>query len=106
MTDKEHELRMNLRNEDSAIAVASAVSLAKDHLIPSGRHLEAESVLLDTLGIQGINSGFIIQLTLGEVYTGMKEFARARRFLNWAGESSKEEVRREAERLLQEIYEE
>lgn len=106
MTDREHELRENLRNEDSTIAVTSAVSLAKDHLMPSGRYPEAESVLLDALGLQAMNSGFVIQLTLSEVYAGMKEFTRARRFLNWVGESSKEEVRREAERLLQEISEE
>jgi hypothetical protein len=101
MTKSEEGLRAELHHQDAKIAVSAAVSLVKEYLIPQGRLEESESVLLTALGLQVVDSGLIVQLTLGEVYTKMNEVPRARRFLSWATESSRQEISEEANRLLQ-----
>ena len=101
MTKSEKELRTELHDQDSTIAVTSTVALVKEHLIPQGRFEESESLLLNALGLQNVQAGFVVQLTLGELYNQMNEISRARRFLSWAAESSKQEISDEANRLLQ-----
>jgi hypothetical protein len=103
MTDRELELTELAQSTDSTIAIESAVALCKEFLFARKEFEKAELILFELAGFQGKSLGYIIELTLGQVYIGMGESTRAKRFLEIARASTVDRVRGEAVRLLETI---
>jgi thioredoxin-like negative regulator of GroEL len=103
MTEREAQLQEEVLLGNSTQSVPAAVELVRDYLIPAGKFEEAESVLFDVAGLQLSATGHLIQLTLGELFIKMNELPRAERFLTIAARSSEDEVRAEANRLLESL---
>jgi thioredoxin-like negative regulator of GroEL len=99
MTNRERELREELESGAPATAVATAVALCREFLFISGEHDEAERLLLDALGKQSKEDGYIVQLLLAELYLKMDETPRAQRLLKFPLESSNEEIKSMAMQL-------
>jgi thioredoxin-like negative regulator of GroEL len=99
MTNRERELREELESGAPATAVATAVALCREFLFISGEHEEAERILLDVLGKQSKEDGYIVQLLLAELYLKMDETPRAQRLLKFPLESSNEEIKAMATQL-------
>ena len=100
MTATELQLRETIAGNDWSAAIDAAVSLYRNFLSIRGDYVEAELVLLSVLGLQSTANGFIIELTLGEIYIEMNELSRAKRFLETAQASSQEFLRQRASELL------
>lgn len=81
MTNREEELRSALTSSSEPDTLKAALELANEILIPRGDYVEAETILLEVLGLQTHSDGFIVQRSLGELYILMQEFPRAERFL-------------------------
>lgn len=81
MTTREEELRGKLTSHNEAEVLKAALELANELLIPRGDYAEAETILLEVLGIQTHSDGFVVQRSLGELYIFMQEFSRSERFL-------------------------
>lgn len=103
MTERELELTEKTDSADSTVAIEAAVALCKEFLFPRNEFEKAEYLLFGLAGFQSSSLGFIIELTLGEAYIGMKELARAKRFLEIASASGVESVQSEATRILETI---
>jgi thioredoxin-like negative regulator of GroEL len=101
MTNRETELREELESGAPATAVATAVALCREFLFDAGSYEEAEKVLLDVVGKQSKEDGYIVELHLAELYLKMDESPRARRLLTHPLESSNEEVKSLATQLLE-----
>ena len=101
MTNRETELREELESGAPATAVATAVALCREFLFDAGSNEEAEKVLLDALGKQSKEDGYIVQLLLAQLYIKMGETPRARRLLTHPLESSNEEIMSLATQLLE-----
>ena len=99
MTNRETELREELESGAPATAVATAVALCREFLFVSGTFDEAEKVLLDVVGKQSKEDGYIVELHLAELYLKMDESPRAQRLLKFPLVSSNDEVKRLATEL-------
>ena len=99
MTNRETELREELESGAPATAVATAVALCREFLFVSGAFDEAEKVLLDAVGKQSKEDGYIVELHLAELYLKMDESLRAQRLLKFPLASSNDEVKRLATEL-------
>jgi predicted Zn-dependent protease len=100
MSSREDELRAELDSKDESVALKAGLELAHEILIPQSNFLEAETTLLEVIGLQSHSDGFIVQLRLAELYIKMNEFSRAKRFLNIASTSNQDLVKRKADELL------
>jgi hypothetical protein len=89
MTSREEELRASLKSSVEADVLKAALELANDLLIPRGDYVEAETILLEVVGLQTHSDGYVVQRSLGELYIFMQEFARSERFLTIAGTGEK-----------------
>jgi len=103
MTEREEELTNNLKSADAETSVLCAIELCHDFLFPRKEFEKAELILLERVGVQAMMMGNIIELALGEVYIGLEEFPRAKRFLEPAAASKIEEIRTRAQELLASI---
>lgn len=99
MTNREIELREELESGLPATAVATAVALCREFLFVSGAFDEAERVLLDVLGKQSKEDGYLVELELAGLYLKMDESPRAQRLLKFPLASSNDEVKRLATEL-------
>ena len=102
MTENESKLRELVISENSSEAIDSAVTLYTAYLSVRGELEEAEFFLLSVIGLQSMSHGYIVELSLGEIYLQMKEYPRAKRFLEIAQASSQEVVSKRAGELLEE----
>jgi len=101
MKENETKLRELVIGDNASEAIDAAVSLCTAYLSARGELEEAEFFLLSVLGLQSISHGFIVELSLGEIYLDMKEYPRAKRFLEVALTSSQELVSKRASELLE-----
>jgi tetratricopeptide (TPR) repeat protein len=101
MTENETKLRESVVSDNASEAIDAAVSLYTAYLAVRGELEEAEFFLLSVIGLQAISHGFIVELSLGEIYLDMKEYPRAKRFLEVALKSSQESVSKRASELLE-----
>jgi tetratricopeptide (TPR) repeat protein len=97
----ETNLRELVIGDNASEAIDAAVSLYTAYLSVRSELEEAEFFLLSVIGLQAISHGFIVELTLGEIYLNMKEYPRAKRFLEVAVKSSQESVSKRASELLE-----
>ena len=100
MKKKETKLRELINGENASEAIDSAIALYKDYLSSRGNLEEAEYFLLSVAGLQGLSHGYIVELTLGEIYFEMKEYPRAKRFLDISRTSAQESVSQRANEML------
>ena len=100
MKKEETKLRELIIGENANEAIDSAITLYKKYLSGRGDLEEAEYVLLSVAGLQGISHGYIVELTLGEIYFEMKEYPRAKRFLDVSRTSAQEPVSQRANEVL------
>ena len=100
MKENEDKLRELVIGDNASEAIDAAVSLCTAYLSVRGELEEAEFYLLSVLGLQSISHGFIVELSLGEIYLDMKEYPRATRFLEVAVTSKQESVSKRAIELL------
>jgi hypothetical protein len=103
MTEREEELANNLNSANAETSVLSAIELCDDFLFPRKEFEKAELILLERVGVQTMMMGNIVELALGEVYIGLEELPRAKRFLESAVVSKVEEIRSRAQELLASI---
>ena len=103
MTESEVKLRELAKGKNAGEAIDSAITLYKDYLSVRGDFEEAEFFLLSVIGLQSISHGFIVELSLGEIYMEMKEYPRAKRFVEVARTSSQESVSKRASDVLEMI---
>lgn len=103
MTSREEELREILKDTDDEKAIQAAIDLCKEILFVNKNYGAAENVLLEVVGRQSLRDGYIIQVLLGELYINIGEITRAKRFLNTATNSSKDDVKKMADELLKTI---
>ena len=101
MTENESKLRELVTSDNASEAIDSAVTLYTAFLSVRGELEEAEFFLLSVIGLQSISHGFIVELSLGEIYLDMKEYPRAKRFLEVAEKSSQEAISKRATELLE-----
>ena len=101
MKKDEMKLRELITDEDTQSKIDSAIALYKNYLSGRGDLEEAEYFLLIVVGLQSTSHGFIVELTLGEIYFEMKEYPRARRFLEVAQTSTQEPVSQRANEVLE-----
>ena len=101
MTEDETKLRELVIGDNASEAIDAAVSLHTAYLSVRGELEESEIFLLSVIGLQAISHGFIVELSLGEIYLDMKEYPRAKRFLEVALASSQESVSKRASELLE-----
>ena len=101
MKKDEIKLRELITGEDAIQAIDSAIALYKNYLSGRGDLEEAEYFLLSVAGLQGTAHGFIVELTLGEIYFEMKEYPRAKRFLEVARTGTQEPVIQRANEVLE-----
>ena len=73
MTENESKLRELVISDNASEAIDSAVTLYTAYLSVRGELEEAEFFLLSVIGLQSISHGFIVELSLGEIYLDMKE---------------------------------
>lgn len=102
MTENEAKLREAISSDDANEAIDSALTLVTTHLSPRGELEEAEFMLLRVLGLQTKAHNLIVELSLGELYVKMKEYSRAKRFLEIALMSSQESVTKRASEIIEE----
>lgn len=103
MSNREDELREGLNSKDESVAMNAGLDLANEILIPRNDLLEAETVLLEVIGLQNHSDGFVVQLNLAELYIKMNEISRAKRFLNIAISSNQDHIKNKANELLTNI---
>jgi thioredoxin-like negative regulator of GroEL len=103
MTSRETELRDGLKSTVESEVLKAGLELANDHLIPRGDFAEAETILLEVLGLQTYSDGFIVQLSLAELYIKMDEIPRAKRFLKTVATSSNEANKTKADALIKDL---
>lgn len=101
MNEREETLRYRIAKGFPADAITSAIELCNDFLIPRGDFEEAEFLLLEKIGLQTLKEGFILELTLGELYVKIQEIPRAKRFLEVAVKSGIESIRTQAATVLE-----
>jgi hypothetical protein len=89
-----------ITDEDTQTKIDSAIALSRNYLSGRGDLEEAEYFLLSVAGLQSTSHGFIVELNLGEIYFEMKEYPRARRFLEVARSSAQEPVSQKASEVL------
>jgi len=103
MSGRELMLRDKVASDKSTEGVAAAVELCTEFLFANEAFEEAELILLDKVGLQSLQDGFVLELTLGDLYIRMKEDSRASRFLAVASGSSNEVIKRRADELLEKL---
>ena len=101
MTESETRLRELVASKNASEAIDSAVTLYKAYLSVRDDLEEAEFHLLSVIGLQSLSHGLIVDLTLGELYLEMKEYPRAKRFLEVERTSSQESVSKKANEVLE-----
>lgn len=100
MTENEIKLRELVTSDNASEAIDSAINLYTTYLSVRGELEEAEYILLSVIGLQSNSHGYIVELSLGEIYLQMKEYPRAKRFLEIAQESPQEAISKRASELL------
>jgi len=103
MTEREEELRESLKSSNAETSVNAALDLVKEFLFPRKEFTTAELILLERIGLQSTYHGNPIELALGQLYIGLEEFPRAKRFLEVAKSSKNEEISSQALVLLETI---
>jgi len=99
----ENELRSKLESSDSDIVVKATIDLCEEFLIPSSELIEAENLLLKSIGIQSKQIGFRVELQLGRLYELLGENTRAIRFLRISAESPDAEIQKQANDAIQRL---
>ena len=99
MTVNEVDLMDALKSDNDEKVIQAAISLCREFLFPSHKYSEAEFILLEAIGRQSNQDGYIIQLLLAELYINIGEISRAKRFLAQASKSSNEDVKKKADEL-------
>ena len=105
MSDHELILRNKVAGDEPREGIAAAVALCTVFLFAKEAFEEAELILLEKVGLQSLQDGYVIELTLGDLYIRMKENSRAARFLTVAGTSPNEAIRQQANNLMAKLRE-
>jgi hypothetical protein len=103
MSDRELILRDKIASDESSEGIAAAVELCTEFLFAKEAFEEAELILLEKIGLQSLQEGFVLELTLGDLYIRMKEDSRASRFLSVASNSSDGAIKQKANELLEKL---
>jgi hypothetical protein len=103
MTTREEELRAALESSDDETVIEAAIALCQEILFVNQDYIASETVLLEAIGRQSSKDGNVIEVLLGELYIHIDEIPRAKRFLNRAAASSKDDVKKKASELQMSI---